>query len=245
MVHIYGKNVINAAIDKQRKIYKIIFTPKTIESFHEIARHCKAHHIRIEILDSKDLTTRFGPNHQGIVAEVEPYQYTSIEAVFDKVKIRNELPFFLMLDSLEDPHNLGAILRTADAIGIDAIFIPKHRSVKLNSTVAKVSTGAIEYVDVVEISNLNNTIKNLKKQGIWVVGTDANAKISCFEQDFQMPLCLVIGSEGEGISRLVKENCDFLVKIPMFGQLNSLNASVSAGILMYEVVRSRNKSKHV
>mgnify|MGYP003890276753 FL=1 len=144
-----------------------------------------------------------------------------------------------MLDSLEDPHNLGAILRSADAFGVDAIIIPKHRSVGLNATVAKVSTGSIEHVDVVEVTNLTNTIKTLKDQGFWVVGTDADTDQTIHEINVDTNLCIVIGSEGKGISRLVKENCDYVVKIPMSGHVNSLNASVSAALVIYEVFHKK------
>lgn len=147
----------------------------------------------------------------------------------------------MILDGLEDPHNLGAILRSADATGADAIIIPKNRSVSLNQTVAKVSTGAIEYVDVVQVTNLTQTIQELKKQGYWVVGLELDGSIYYDEQDYKGNIAIVVGSEGKGISRLVKENCDVLVKIPMYGKVNSLNASVSAGLILYEVVRNRNK----
>ena len=146
-----------------------------------------------------------------------------------------------MLDSLEDPHNLGAILRTCDASGVDGVIIGKNRSVRLNNTVAKVSTGAIEYVKVAEVTNLNNTIKYLKKQGYWIVGAEATDESILYNKmKYDMPICLVIGSEGKGLSRLVRENCDYLIKIPMVGHVNSLNASVSCSILVYEIIKYRN-----
>ena len=144
-----------------------------------------------------------------------------------------------MLDGLEDPHNLGAILRTADATGMDAIIIPKHRSVKLNATVAKVSTGAIEYVDVAEVVNLSQTIDVLKKAGYWVIGLEADGTVYYNQQDYSGKIVVVLGSEGKGISRLVKEKCDFLVKIPMHGHITSLNVSVSAALIFYEIIRNR------
>ena len=148
----------------------------------------------------------------------------------------------VMLDSLEDPHNLGAILRTCDAAGVDGVIIGKNRSVRLNDTVAKVSTGAIDYVKVVEVTNLTNTIKDLKKKGYWIVGAEAIDESKYYDQmKYDMPTCLVVGSEGKGISDLVRKNCDFLVKIPMLGHVNSLNASVSCSILIYEIIKYHEK----
>ena len=182
-----------------------------------------------------------GANHQGVIAIVTPYKYFTVEEILKDAKDKNEDPFIVILDEIEDPHNLGAILRSADATGADAIIIPKNRSVSLNQTVAKVSTGAIEYVDVVQVTNLTQTIQELKKQGYWIIGLELDGSIYYDEQDYKGNVAIVVGSEGKGISRLVKENCDVLVKIPMYGKVNSLNASVSAGLILYEVVRNRNK----
>lgn len=188
-------------------------------------------------MNSEDLASKFGPATQGVVAEVASYEYQTLDQVLAKIK--HPLPFLVMLDGLEDPHNLGAIIRTAEACGVDGIIVPKNRSVGLNATVVKVSTGAIEYVNLIEVTNLARTLEDLKKKGFWIVGADMEGQIDFHDQDYQMPLVLVIGSEGKGISRLVKESCDYLVNIPMYGKVNSLNASVSAGIIFYEVVRKR------
>lgn len=145
-----------------------------------------------------------------------------------------------MLDGLEDPHNLGSIMRTADAIGIDGIIIPKRRSVQLNATVAKASTGAIEHVPVIRVTNLPSTMERLQEVGYWIAGTDAKHATDYRQMDVNMPLVIVIGSEGEGMSRLVKDKCDFYIKLPMVGHVNSLNASVAASLLMYEVYRKRH-----
>lgn len=155
-------------------------------------------------------------------------------------KKKNEQPFFLILDELEDPHNLGSIMRTADAVGAHGIVIPKRRAVGLTTTVAKASTGAIEHIPVARVTNLARTLEEMKERGIWVVGTDASAREDFRNMDGNMPLALVIGSEGKGMGRLVKEKCDFLIKLPMAGKVTSLNASVAAGLLMYEVYRKRN-----
>jgi 23S rRNA (guanosine2251-2'-O)-methyltransferase len=236
---IYGKNVILAAIEAKRKVFHMYINQNQKEAMKDFIKVCSDRKIPCDFIESKAFDKKFQGSNQGIVAEVAPYEYRNLDDVIDKIKIKNELPFLIILDSLEDPHNLGAILRTVDAIGAHAVLIPKHRNVRLNGTVAKVSTGAIEYVDVVEITNINYTLNDLKKRGIWIVGAEAGSSINYFEQDYKMPLALVIGSEGKGISRLVKENCDFLVNIPMVGHVNSLNASVSAALLMYEVYKNR------
>jgi 23S rRNA (guanosine2251-2'-O)-methyltransferase len=178
-------------------------------------------------------------NHQGVVAEIVEYEYKTLNEVIKKCENKNSV--FAMLDGLEDPHNLGAILRSADATGVDAIIIPKNRSVSLNSTVAKVSTGAIEHVDTVQVTNLVMALKELKKQGYWVIGLELDGSVDYRKQDYSGKIVVVIGSEGKGISRLVKEECDFCVNIPMYGHVNSLNASVSAAILFYEILRNRGK----
>ncbi len=177
--------------------------------------------------------------HQGVIAIVPPYEYAEVEDILDEAKCRKEEPFILILDGIEDVHNLGSIIRTAETAGVHGIIIPKRRAVAVNSTVSKTSAGAVEYMKIARVNNINETIRNLKEQGIWICGTDMDTKVEYTSQDYNMPLALVIGSEGSGMSRLTKENCDFIVKIPMKGKINSLNASVSAGIVMYEVLRNR------
>jgi len=226
---ITGKNTLLEAVKVKRKIYEIYVLKGTNEDILSI---CKEKNFKIKEFDKIGLNKILPPNNQGIGALVEDYKYTNLQ---DAINIDNDRKLFVMLDSLEDPHNLGAILRSADAFNVDGIIIPKNRSVKLNSTVAKVSTGAIEHVDVIEVTNLTQTIKTLKKNGFWVVGTDAETRQTIHDIDIDTNLCVVIGNEGKGISRLVKENCDYIVKIPMSGHLNSLNASVSAALVIYEI----------
>ena len=230
---ITGKNTVSEAIKVGKKIQELYVLKSTNKDVVSIARK---KNIKIKELDKQQLQKLLPKNNQGIGALVEEYKYKSLDQVLNK-EVENKV--FVMLDSLEDPHNLGAILRSADAFGVDAIIIPKNRSVKLNSTVAKVSTGAIEHVDVVEVTNLTNTIKTLKDNGFWVVGTDANTDQTIHDINVDTHLCIVIGSEGKGISRLVKENCDYMVKIPMSGHVNSLNASVSAALVIYEVYHKK------
>ena len=164
----------------------------------------------------------------------------AVEDILEEAKRKNEMPFILILDGIEDPHNLGSIIRTAETAGVHGIIIPKRRAASVNSTVSKVSAGAVEYMKIARVNNINETIRYLKEQDVWICGTDMDTNTIYTKQDYKMPIAIVIGSEGFGMSRLVKENCDFLVKIPMKGKITSLNASVSAGIIMYEVVKNRN-----
>ncbi len=226
---ITGKNTILEALKVDHKIYELYLQKGTNPEILEIAQ---TKNIKLKEMDKFNLNKLLPANNQGVGALVDDYKHQTLEKVLNKDKINK---VFVMLDSLEDPHNLGAILRSADAFNVDALIIGKNRSVKLNSTVAKVSTGAIEHVDVVEVTNLTQTLKTLKKNGFWVVGTDALAEKTIHEIDVDTNLCVVIGNEGKGISRLVKETCDYLVKVPMSGHVNSLNASVSAALVIYEI----------
>ena len=178
-------------------------------------------------------------NHQGVVAVVPPFNYSDVDDILKLAETKQEEPFILILDGIEDVHNLGAIIRIAETAGIHGIIIPKRRSVQVNSTVSKVSAGATSYVKVARVNNLNETIRYLKEKGLWVIGTDGDAKTEYYNQDLKGPLAIIIGSEGFGMSKLVKENADILIKIPMFGKINSLNASVSAGIIIYEAIKQR------
>lgn len=236
---IYGKNPVVEAIRNKRNISKMV----VVEGLKDqnFLKFLKENRIKYELLPQHVISKRYGDKTGGIVAEINEYEYATLEEVLNKTSKKTEGGVLVLLDGLEDPHNLGAILRSADATGADAIIIPKNRSVSLNQTVAKVSTGAIEYVDVVQVTNLTQTIQELKKQGYWVIGLELDGSIYYDEQDYKGNVAIVVGSEGKGISRLVKENCDVLVKIPMYGKVNSLNASVSAGLILYEVVRNRNK----
>jgi 23S rRNA (guanosine2251-2'-O)-methyltransferase len=176
--------------------------------------------------------------HQGVIAYAAAYEYAEVEDILAAARDKNEAPFILLLDSIEDPHNLGAIIRTAHQAGAHGIIIPKRRAVGLTGTVAKTSAGAINYLPVAKVTNLSVTIEELKKEGIWFVCADMDGELM-YNIDLKGPIGLVIGSEGEGVGRLIKEKCDFIAKIPMYGQVDSLNASVAAGILAYEIIRQR------
>ncbi len=179
-------------------------------------------------------------NHQGVIAVVPPFEYCEVSDILELAKQKNEKPFILILDGIEDPHNLGSIIRTAECSGVHGIILPKRRSVLVNSTVSKTSAGAVEYMKIALVNNLNDTIKYLKENDVWIYGTDMNATKYYNEEKYDAGTAIIIGSEGFGMNKLVKDNCDFLIKIPMKGKINSLNASVSAAIVMYEVMNQKN-----
>ena len=184
-------------------------------------------------------------SHQGVIAQVAAYEYSTVEEILARAEEKGEAPFLILLDNVEDPHNLGAVIRTANLAGAHGVIIPKRRSVGLTATVAKTSAGAINYTPVAKVTNLVRTMEELKKEGIWFACADMGGQ-SMYQTDMSGPIGLVIGNEGEGVSRLVREACDFVVSIPMRGDIDSLNASVAAGVLSYEIVRQRlteNKKK--
>ena len=236
-MNISGRNLVVEAIKNNRGISEVYVVDNNDTLLQKL---CEKENITLKVVDKKYLEKHFNEHHQNIVAVVPEYTYVDVKELIKKTSEKKSATI-LILDSLEDPHNLGAILRSADATGVDGIIIPKDRSVRLNNTVAKVSTGAIEYVDVALASNLVYAINDLKKAGYWVVGLEMEGSIDYRSYDYKGKIAAVIGSEGHGISRLVKENCDVLVNIPMCGHVNSLNASVSAAIIMYEIFRNREK----
>ena len=177
-------------------------------------------------------------HHQGVIAKIGAYSYAQLEDIFSKAQKRGEAPFMILCDGIEDPHNLGAIIRTANQVGAHGVIIPKNRACGLNATVARASAGAIHYTPVVRVTNLVDTMISLQKKGVWFVGSDMAGE-EMYRQDLRGSICLVMGSEGKGMSRLVKENCDFLTRIPMIGEIDSLNVSVACGVLSYEIYRQR------
>ncbi len=239
---LFGKNPVLEALKSGRDMNKIIIAEGAQKGQTlQVLQLAKENGVIVQLAPRKklDQLTSDG-NHQGIVAYVAAYQYAELDDLFQLAKERGQDPFFILLDEIEDPHNLGSILRTADAAGAHGVIIPKRRAVGLTATVAKASTGAIEYVPVVRVTNMTRTIEDLKEKGVWIVGTDASGKIDYRKMDATLPLGLVIGSEGKGMSRLVRESCDFLVCLPMAGKVTSLNASVAGSLLMYEVFRKRH-----
>ena len=238
---IIGRNPVAEAIKSGREIDKIMVKKGEIEgSLRPIIKKARDMGIPVIEADKNKLSELAeGGNHQGVIAIVAAHDYASVDDIFKKAEEKGEPPFIVILDKITDPHNLGSIIRTANCAGVHGIIIPKRGSVGLNEVVAKTSAGAIEYVPVAKVTNIAQTIDALKEKGVWVAGAEAGGD-TMYKTDLSGSMALVIGSEGEGISRLVKEKCDFLVEIPMFGDVNSLNASVAAAVLMYEVVRRRN-----
>lgn len=238
-----GRNAVSEALRSGRAIDHIEIS-KGDHTGSIVALIAKAREKRIPIkeVDSRKLDTIGGPNHQGIVAIAACKPYAELEDLFALAEEKGEPPFFIICDELEDPHNLGAIVRTAECAGAHGVIIPKRRNAGLTSAVYKASAGAVEYMPVARVSNIADTIEKLKEKGIWVYGLDMDGQTRD-KTDLSGPVALVIGAEGHGLSRLVRERCDVIVSLPMYGNINSLNASVACGILMYEVVRARHEGK--
>lgn len=240
-----GRNAVTEALKSGRGINKLWIASGDREgSVAEIAALAKERGIVVQYVERAKIESLAGGHrHQGVLAYVAPVPYAELDDILKAAGEKGEAPFLVLLDELEDPHNLGALLRTADATGVHGILIPKRRSVSLNATVAKTSAGAVEYVPVARIGNIAQTLKKLKEKGFWVAGADMDGEKAYYEADLTGPLVLVVGSEGRGMSRLTKEACDFIVSMPMVGRINSLNASVAGSILMYESMRQRLQKK--
>ena len=236
--YIYGKNTIVEALKGEKSVYAVYVQNNMKDN--KIIELCKRKKVQLKVVDKSEFIKKLGNvTHQGIMAEVEEYRYYSVDEILNSVP-QGKQPLLLMLDGLEDPHNLGAILRTCDAVGVDGVIIGKNRSVGLNGTVAKVSTGAIDHIKVAQVTNLTRTLEDLKKRSFWVVGCDLDQSQDYRQVDYNIPLVIVIGSEGFGISRLVKKSCDFNVVLPMVGHVTSLNASVATAVILYQVYNCRN-----
>lgn len=240
--YIYGKNTVIESLKGNKPVYEVYLMNSAKDD--KVLSLAKAKRVKVHIVRHKDeLNKLVGPVvHQGIVAVVDSYRYYSLDEIIRAIP-QGKQPLLLMLDGLEDPHNLGAILRTCDAIEVDGVIIGKNRSVGLSATVAKVSTGAIDHVKVAQVTNLTRTLDELKKQGFWVVGCDLDQSQDYRAIDYNMPLVVVIGSEGFGISRLVKKHCDMNVVLPMTGHVTSLNASVASAVILYQIYNSRHPLK--
>lgn len=241
---IEGRNAILEVLKSGRDIEKIYvqkgITEGTIRKI--VAMAVDKGFVVQEILKQKMDEISQTKNHQGIIAIVSAHEYVEIKDILKKAEEKGEEPFVIILDEITDPHNLGAVLRTADAAGAHGVIIPKRRAVGLTATVGRTSAGAIEYVPVAKVTNLGAAIEELKKAGLWIACADMDGE-NFYSSNLRGPIGLVIGSEGMGVGRLIKEKCDFTVSIPMYGEISSLNASVAAGLLMYEVVRQRNFAK--
>lgn len=240
---IIGRNAVMEALKSNKTIEALYITNGPREgSINAIINLAKENRIVLKEVDKKKLDSMSdGAVHQGVIARITPYKYFEVKDILDDAKKKGEEPFIIILDELEDPHNLGSIIRTAETCGVHGIIIPKRRNVGVTPTVYKSSVGAVEHVKIAKVTNVNSIIDDLKSQGIWVYGADIEGKEYSYEVDFSGPCALIIGSEGRGISKLTLKKCDKLVKIPMIGKINSLNASVAGGIMMYEVLKGRLK----
>ena len=238
-----GRNAVLELLNSDRDINKIfVQSGERHGSINKIIAVAKENKVVVtEVEKSKLDFMSKTKNHQGVIAVVPPFNYCEVEDILEFAKSKNEDAFILILDGIEDPHNLGSIIRTAETAGVHGIIIPKRRTVTVNSTVAKVSAGAVEHMKIARVNNITETIRKLKENGLWIIGTDGEARTLYYNQDLKGDIAIIIGSEGFGMSRLVKENTDMLVKIPMKGKITSLNASVSAGIIIYEAVKQRLK----
>lgn len=230
---VYGKNVARDLLKKNKNIEKIILQ----DSFNdkEIISLIEKNNIKYKMVSKREIDHLIDGVHQGILLYVSDYKYSSLDDLINN----EDNSFLVLLDHLEDPHNLGAIIRTCEAAGVDGIVLPKDRQVQVNSTVMKTSVGTLDNVKIASVTNLVNAINKLKEAGYWIVGTALDNSVDYREIDYSGKIALVIGNEGNGISNIVEKNCDFIAKIPMYGKTNSLNASVAAGIMIYEVIRNR------
>lgn len=237
---ICGRNPVLEAVRSGREIDRLYVAHGVSGgSVSAIIAKCAAKKILIKEVSPQKLDYLCGgANHQGVAVVIASQHYSTVEEMLADANEKGEAPFLILCDNLEDPHNLGAIIRTAECCGVHGVIIPKRRSASLNATVAKAASGALEYVKVARVTNLTDEISRLKKQGVWIFGADMDGR-DYREFDYTVPCALVIGNEGKGIGPLVSKNCDALIRLPMSGKINSLNASVAAGVLMYEVVRKR------
>ncbi len=239
---IFGRNAVTELLKSGRSVNKI-FVAEGMHygSIQKIFSLAKAAGVVVEFISREKLDKICNGRHQGVAAEAAAVSYSTVEEILELAASKNELPFIILLDELEDPQNFGAILRTAEAVGVHGVIIPKRRSVRLNATVFKTSAGAAEYVKVAQVVNVAQTLKNLRGLGLKIVGADMDAEENFRQADLSGGIVLIIGSEGKGMRRLTRENCDLLIKIPMVGKINSLNASAAGAVLMYEIFSQRQR----
>lgn len=238
---VLGRNAVIEALKSNTTIEYISVAKGDLEgSIKVVLGLAKEKNVIVKEVDRRNLDQMCGgASHQGVVAKVTPFKYSEVTDIINRAKRKGEDPFIVILDEIEDPHNLGSIIRTAELCGVHGIIIPKRRNVGVTPTVYKCSAGAIEHMRIAKVTNINATIDQLKEEGIWIYGADIDGKDFSYNTNFSGPCALVIGSEGRGISKLTLKKCDVLVKIPMIGKINSLNASVAGGIMMYEVLKGR------
>ena len=243
---IEGRNSVLELLESEKDVNKIFVTRgEKHGSINKILGIAKERKIIVVEKDKKQMDEMAQEeNYQGVIAIVPPFEYVEISDILQVAKERNEDPFVIVLDGIEDPHNLGSIIRTAETAGVHGVIIPKRRAASVNSTVNKASAGAVEHMKIARVTNISDAIEELKQAGLWVCGTAVDTNKYYYNQDLTGPLAIVIGNEGKGIGEKVKKNCDFLVKIPMKGKIQSLNASVSTGIVVYEAVKQRIRKEN-
>lgn len=243
---IFGINPVTEALRSGRPIQRLLIAEhrRADKDTAEIIRLAKGRGIEVRMV-GRDALGREAPQglHQGVIALAAAHEYSTMDSILGIPAQRGQLPLYLILDGVEDPRNLGAILRTAEASGVHGVIIPERRSAGLNETVAKAAAGALEYVPVVKVVNVVNTIEELKKSGVWVAAADAGGDMQYWDADFVRPTVLVLGGEDKGVRRLVKEHCDYILSLPLMGKISSLNVSVAAAVMLYEVLRQRKEKK--
>lgn len=242
---IEGRNPVIEALMSNENIEKIYIQKGNIQgSAQKIINLARKKKIQVAEVDKSKLNSMSSTEaHQGVIATISPIEYVSVDDILKSAEEKGEQPFIIILDEIEDPHNLGSVIRSANAFGAHGVIIPKHRSASVTATAVKTSAGACFHTPVAKVTNLVNTMKELKKQGVWITGADMGGEKDIYSADLSGPVAIVIGNEGSGMSRLVREECDFIVNIPMVGEIESLNASVSASIFMYKVSEIRGKGE--
>jgi 23S rRNA (guanosine2251-2'-O)-methyltransferase len=244
---IWGRRVVTEALRSGRTVRRVYLGGRAgpESPLAEIERLARRDHVPVQVLDRRALDRIANTDrHQNVAAEVLEYKYAEVDDLLGLAQERGERPLLLALDQVQDPQNLGSLIRTAEAVGVHGLILPRHRAVGVTPAVEKASAGAIEHLKVAEVPNLNRLADDLKRQGVWIVGVDADGDAELDGFDATMPLCLVVGSEGRGISRLLREKCDVLVRLPMRGEVASLNAAVAGSIVLYDVFRRRSREEN-
>jgi 23S rRNA (guanosine2251-2'-O)-methyltransferase len=245
---IYGRNAVREALRAQRRVPQRLLVANGAQltgTLADAVAQAKAQDIPVEMVDKRLLESRLhGLNHQGVILECSEYPYSDLDDMLSLAKSRNEMPFILLLDHLQDPQNLGTLLRTAEIVGIHGVIIPGRRAAEITPSVVNASSGAVEHLHIAVVTNLAQSIEKLQKHGVWVVGIEDDEKAQYYDQaDLNMPLAVVLGSEGAGMARLTRERCDFMVKLPMHGQIQSLNVAVAGSVVLYHALHTRRSAK--
>jgi 23S rRNA (guanosine2251-2'-O)-methyltransferase len=245
---IYGRNAVREALRAQRRVPQRLLVANGAQitgTLADAVAQAKEQNIPVEMVDKRLLESRLhGLNHQGVILECSEYPYSDLDDMLSVAKARNEMPFILLLDHLQDPQNLGTLLRTAEIVGMHGVIIPGRRAAEITPSVVNASSGAVEHLHIAVVTNLAQSIEKLQKHGVWVVGVEDDEKAQYYDQaDLNMPLAVVLGSEGSGMARLTRERCDFMVKLPMHGQIQSLNVAVAGSVVLYHALHARSSAK--